>query len=111
MLCVYPATGFIRGDCVDNRLDRALASLKTEPLDRRLDQLEPEVWARIGAAGDGRDGAWLFLPVRAAGVAVALVFGLALGGVGASEARAQRQEVAAFSLDSRLAPSTLLEGR
>lgn len=110
MLCVYSATGFIRGDGVDNRLDRALAGLKAEPLDRRFDQLEPQVWARI-AAGEGRDGAWLFVPVRAAGVAVALVFGLALGGVGASEARAERQEVSAFSLDASLAPSTLLEGR
>lgn len=96
---------------MNDRLDRALAGLKTESLDRRLDQVEPEVWARIGAAGEGRDGAWLFMPVRVAGVAAALVFGLALGGVGASEARAERQEVAAFSLDSRLAPSTLLEGR
>jgi hypothetical protein len=101
----------IRGDCVDNQLDRALASLKAAPLDRRLDQLEPQVWARIEAAAQRRDGASLFLPVRAAGVAAALVFGVALGGVGASEARAERQEVSAFSLDIRLAPSTLLEGR
>lgn len=96
---------------MDDRLDRTLAGLKTEPLDRRLDQLEPMVWARIAAAGPERDGAWLFLPVRAAGVAMALVFGLALGGVAASEARAQRQEVAVFALDCHLAPSTLLEGR
>jgi hypothetical protein len=95
---------------VDNRLDKALASLKAEPPDRRLDQLEPAVWARI-EAGQGRDSAQSFLPVRAAAVAVALMFGVALGGLGAGEARAERQEVAVFSLDSRLAPSTLLEGR
>jgi len=95
---------------VDNRLDRALDSLKAEPLDPRLDQIEPRVWARIEAAGQVRDGASWFLPVRAAGVAAALAFGVALGGVGASEARAERQEVSVFSLDSRLAPSTLLEG-
>jgi hypothetical protein len=96
---------------VDNRLDRTLARLKAEPLDRRLDQLEPAVWARIEAARQGRDSASLFLPVRAAAVVAALVFGVALGGVGAGEARAERQEVAVFSLDARLAPSTLLEGR
>ena len=111
MLCVYFAIGTIRGDCVDNRLDRALASLKTEPLDRRLDQLEPAVWARIEAARQGRDGATLFLPVRAAAVAAALMLGVALGSFGAGEARAERQEVAVFSLDSDLAPSTLLDGR
>ena len=96
---------------MDNRLDRTLASLKAEPLDRRLDQLEPGVWARIEAARLSRDSASLFLPVRAAAVVAALVFGVALGGVGAGEARAERQEVAVFSLDARLAPSTLLEGR
>jgi hypothetical protein len=96
---------------VDNQLDRALASLKAESLDRRLDQLEPVVWARIEAARQGRDATSLFLPVRAAAVVAALVFGVALGGVGAGEARAERQEVAVFSLDARLAPSTLLEGR
>jgi len=96
---------------VDNRLDTALANLKAEPLDRRLDQLEPAVWARIEAARQVRDGASLFLPVRAAAVVAALAFGVALGGFGASEARAERQEVSVFSLESRLAPSTLLEGR
>lgn len=96
---------------MNDRLDRALASLKAEAPDARLDQLEPRVWARIEAARQGRDGSALFLPVRAAAVAAALVFGVALGGVGASEARAERQEVAVFSLDARLAPSTLLEGR
>lgn len=96
---------------MDNRLDRALASLKAEPPDRRLDQLEPAVWARIEAARQVGESVSLFLPVRAAAVVAALVFGVALGGFGASEARAERQEVAVFSLESRLAPSTLLEGR
>lgn len=96
---------------MNDRLDGALASLKAETPDARLDQLEPRVWARIEAAGRSRDGAAVFLPVRAAAVAAALVFGVALGGVGASEARAERQEVAVFSVDARLAPSTLLEGR
>jgi hypothetical protein len=96
---------------VNDRLDRALDLLTAEPLDRRLDQLEPAVWARIEAARQARDSLSLFLPVRAAAVVAALAFGVAIGGFGASEARAERQEVAVFSLETQLAPSTLLEGR
>jgi len=96
---------------VDDRLDRALQQLKADAPDTRLDRLEPAVWARIEGLHQGKESAFLFLPVRAAAVFAALAFGVVMGGFGASEARAQRQEVAVFSLESRLAPSTLLEGR
>jgi hypothetical protein len=91
---------------VDDRLDRALQGLKVEPLDARLDQLEPAVWSRIAGA---HESAGFFLPVRAAAVFTALALGVAIGGLGANEVRASKQEVAAFSVETRLAPSTLLD--
>ena len=106
MLCVYYSVELVRGDCVDDRLERALHGLKVEPLDVRLDQLEPMVWARIER---GRESAGFFLPVRAAAVLTALVLGVAIGGLGAGKVGAQRQEVAVFSPEPTLAPSTLLE--
>ena len=92
-------------------VERALQALKSASLDRGLDQLEPAVWARIEARREAREALPVFLPVRAAAVVAALAFGVAIGGVSVGEARAQRQEVSVFSMDSGLAPSTLLEGR
>jgi hypothetical protein len=99
-----------RGDAVDEPIDKALEDLKSAPLDLRIDQLEPRVWARIADARDARGASAFLMPVRAGAVAAAVVFGVAVGGLGASAARAERAEVSVFSVDARLAPSTLLEG-
>jgi len=95
---------------VNERIDETLGRLKTEPLDPRLSGLEPAVWARIGGEREARDGGMLFLPMRAAVVAAALASGVLVGAFGAGEARARQQEIAVFSVETRLAPSTLLDG-
>jgi hypothetical protein len=88
-------------------LDRLLAELAATPADRRLDQLEPAVWARLERrprpAADR-----LFVRVRAATVALATLGGALIGGLQA--ARAPEPQPALLA-DAALAPSTLLEGR
>jgi len=95
-------------------LDKALQAAKAETPEGRLDRIEPAVWRRIEAMRASREASAIFVPVRIAAVAAALGIGVAAGGFAAAEARHQSrtsQEVAAFSVASRLAPSTLLEGR
>lgn len=86
-------------------LDHFLGRLQNAPLDQRLDQIEPGVWARIDAARREapQSGTWGW---RAALAAVMLCFGALAGGVAA----AQAQESSPFAIQSSLAPSTLLEG-
>jgi len=85
-------------------LDKCLDRLRDAPPDRRLDQLEPAVWARINAARretpQGAVWGW-----RAALAAIMLSFGALAGGV----ASAQSQESSPFAIHASLAPSTLLE--
>jgi hypothetical protein len=91
---------------VPDPLDRLLADLASAPADRRLDQLEPAVWARIEA--ERRPVAGFLRPARAATVALALVGGAVLGGL--QTARAPQAE-SVLTADAALAPSTLLDGR
>lgn len=98
----------MRGD-VDEPFDKTWAQLKAERLDERLDQLESSVWGRIDAGRCGHAGS--LLPVHAAAVATALVLGVAVGGLGVAEVRPGRGEVSIFSIEARLAPSTLLHGQ
>ena len=95
---------------MNDALDTALRALKAEPQDCVLDHLEPAVWRRIESMRDAREVSSAFLPVRAAAIIAALGFGVAIGGLGASDARAE-QEVSVFSLSTGLAPSTLLDDR
>jgi hypothetical protein len=88
-----------------DRLDEALARLAAASADRRLDGLEPEVWARINARTSPQAAPW---PWAAAATAAALVIGVAVGGGAATRPSADRL---AFSAGVALAPSTLLEGR
>ena len=85
-------------------LDNLLNRLRDAPPDRRLDQLEPGVWARIDAVRmeTTRSSAWGW---RAAVAAVMLSAGAMAGGV----ASAKPQESSPFAIHSSLAPSTLLE--
>lgn len=84
-------------------LDTSLARLRDAPIERRLDQLEPGVWARIDAlrreAPQGGVWGW-----RAALAAVMLSFGALAGGVAVAQ-----PESSPFAIHSALAPSTLLE--
>jgi hypothetical protein len=87
-----------------DHLEQLLTRLGAAPTDRRLDQLEPTVWARIdGARRQAPHGAvWGW---RAALAAVMLTTGAF-----ASGAAAQSEENSPFAIHSSLAPSTLLEG-
>lgn len=90
-------------------LDSELKALKAAEPEWSLSHLEPAVWRRIEAARDARSAEWIVLPVRAATVIVALGVGVAGGGFAASAAASDPQEISVFSIDSRLAPSTLLD--
>lgn len=96
------------------KLDEALQAVKADTAAPGLDRIEPAVWRRIEAMRAAREASSVFVPVRIAAVAAALGVGVAAGGFAAAEARQQSQktqEVAAFALDARLAPSTLLDGQ
>lgn len=94
---------------MSRRLDNALEALKAAGPERSLDHLEPAVWRRIEAASELSSMDWIVLPVRAAAVVVALGVGVAGGGFAAAAAANERPEISVFSIDSRLAPSTLLD--
>lgn len=88
-----------------DRLDQLLSQLGAAPTDRRLDQLEPAIWARIDGSRrqTPRSAVWGW---RAALAAVMLTTGAFASGVAA----AQSEESSPFAIHSALAPSTLLEG-
>ena len=88
-----------------NRLEQLLSRLAAAPTDRRLDQVEPAVWAQIDGARrqTPRGAVWGW---RAALAAVMLTTGAFASGVAA----AQSEESSPFAIHSALAPSTLLEG-
>lgn len=88
-----------------HRLDQLLSQLGAAQADRRLDQLEPAVWARIDGARrqTPRGAVWGW---RAALAALMLTTGAFAGGVAA----AQSEDSSPFAIHAALAPSTLLEG-
>lgn len=96
---------------MNHSLDELVEGLKSQGPDRGLSQLEPAVWRRIGGARIEREPAFGFAPVRMASVVMALVVGAAVGSASAVAAAAAPKETSVFALDSRLAPSTLLEAR
>ncbi|MBL8550957.1 MAG: hypothetical protein JNJ73_13305 [Hyphomonadaceae bacterium] len=86
-----------------DHLGQLLTRLGAATTDRRLDQLEPTVWARIDGARPPHGAVWGW---RAALAAVMLTTGAFASGVAA----AQSEESSPFAIHSSLAPSTLLEG-
>jgi hypothetical protein len=92
---------------VPSSLDELLADLAATPAGRRLDQLEPAVWARLQHR-ERRDADHRIVRVRVAAVALAMVGGALIGGLQAW--RAPEPQPILFA-DAALAPSTLLEGR
>lgn len=88
-----------------DRLEQLLSRLRDAPADRRLDQFEPAVWARIDGARRQvpRGAVWGW---RAALAAMMLTTGAFASGVAA----AQSEDSSPFAIHSSLAPSTLLEG-
>lgn len=95
---------------MSRRLEDELAALKHQPLAAGAEDLEPEVWRRIDASRQAQAATPLLLPLRAAAVFGALGIGVATGGVAAVAAAAEPHEISVFSIEARLAPSTLLDG-
>ena len=92
---------------MSNRIDDLLAGLRDAAPDRRLDQLEPAVWARIDARRADRAPAGSFRLQLAVAVG-ALVIGLAMG---QSVVRPHApSEAVLLSEDAGLTPSMRLEG-
>lgn len=86
-------------------LDRLLATWSTGTAQADLSQLEPQVWARLGASD--RSLARGILGFRVALVASVMVIGVIAGGAASATAE---PEVSPFAMHSAYAPSTLLEG-
>ena len=95
---------------MSQRLDDELQALKAEGPDGRLDYVEARVWRRIDAVREARSIGSIFLPVRAAAVVGALAIGIAGGGFAAAAGATDPHEISVFSIHTRLAPSTLLDG-
>lgn len=95
------------GDPMQGNLDDLLAAWRQRHTPTDLSQLEPRVWAAI-AATRAPDVAGL-LGVRAALVAAMMIAGVAAGAGAGAAASAAPAEASPFALQSRYAPSTLLE--
>lgn len=91
---------------MQNTLDRLLAELGKQPLDRDLTALEVDVQQRIAGPGI----AWFSgAPIRMAMVSMALVLGVGIGGLTAANSVAYPRQ-SLFAATDALAPSTLLDG-
>jgi len=86
-------------------LDRLLAAWSARAAPTDLNQLEPQVWARLSERARSADSG--VLGFRAALVASVMAIGIVAGG--AARATAE-PEVSPFATHSAYAPSTLLEG-
>ena len=86
-----------------DRLDEQLHRLAALPVAADLSQLEAQVWRRISDSETAAPS-WRW---QAGAAALALSLGLAVSATGAPAAR--RAEIAVFSPDAPLAPSTLLD--
>lgn len=75
------------------------------PDGRSLDGLEPLVWSRV----DALRGERLTSQLRLGAVAMALVTGLTVGGVGAVAAPRPPGDMAIFTVDAGLSPLVRLE--
>ena len=95
-------------DVMSDRIDNLLTALRDAGPDRRLDQLEPAVWARIDAKRVDRAPAGSFR-MQLAVAAAALVIGLAVGGQTIARPHAPSEAVM-LSEDASLTPSMRLEG-
>ena len=94
-----------------DRLDHLMAGLAAAPTDRALDGFDADVSrgsARYRA--EARTAASL-APARLASLGLALVVGVAAGGVAAASALSPPKQFNDFAVPPHLAPSTLLDGR
>lgn len=97
---------------MSDRIDELIARLAAAPPDHPLQALEGEISAAVSARARTEARVERALaPLGAASVGLALVLGLAVGGMTAAGAAAKPgHDAGAFSVAPALAPSTLLEG-
>ncbi|MFZ5684643.1 hypothetical protein [Phenylobacterium sp.] len=97
---------------MDPTLDRMLETLGRSSAEADLSQVETRTWRRIAAVRRGQAAnAWL-PPARIAAVVAAMTLGAAFGAARAHAPHVTPHgapEVAAFRVESDLAPSTLLD--
>lgn len=96
------------GDLVSkmSRIDKLLTQIRDAPPERDLSQLEAEVWRRIDGSADSALNGWFrALPVATTACALALGFATAMI---SAPGLPSWDEMAVFSADAPLAPSTRL---
>lgn len=89
--------------------DKELRALRAEPPAPGYDQIDEGVWRGIAETRRARQAAPVLYAVRAAAVVGALGLGVAGGGAAAIAVASEAPEVSAFSINTELAPSTLLD--
>ena len=94
-----------------DRLDRLMAGLAAAPTDRALDGFDAEVSRGIARHRAEAKAAASLTPARVASLGLALVIGVAAGGVAAASALSPSSQFNSFAVHPHLAPSTLLDGR
>jgi len=94
---------------MNDRLDHDLEALRAERPVAAYDHIDQQVWRGIAEIRRGRQAAPMLYAVRAAAVVGALGLGVAGGGAAAIAVAGESQETSAFSINSELAPSTLLD--
>lgn len=96
---------------MDRDLDHHLEALRGEPPAAGLDDLEGRVWRRVEDVRLARRAAPAIYAARSAAMLVALAVGAVTGGATAVAVARETQEISVFSVDTELAPSTLLDHR
>lgn len=96
---------------MDGKLDTLIEAARSERPPAGYHAIEQNVWDEIEGVRNARGIAPMVLAGRLAAVAGALVLGIAGGGATAVSMASGPQEVSAFSINTELAPSTLLDHR
>ncbi len=88
-------------------LDDLLARTAVMPVDRSLDTLDADVWALVDALRTER----MMTRLRTGAVAVALVMGLTVGGVGVVTGPRPPAELSIFTVEAGLSPLLRMDVR
>jgi hypothetical protein len=89
--------------------EEEVRALRSEPPGPGYEAIDQAVWRGIADVRLARKAAPVFYALRAAAVMGALGLGVAGGGATAMALASEAKEISAFSINSKLAPSTLLD--
>jgi hypothetical protein len=93
-----------------HRLDDILRRIPAPALDHSLDQLEPDVWARIERSRPAASVAWVpGLRFQLAAAALALVVGLAIGWANTGMRQAKSEQSVLYATYVETGPMARLE--